>query len=158
MKNVLPLFFFILSFNSYAQVNPVMPPEATSFYNGAMQKIKPELKAIIEKNANKLKGRIVNIDSLSVELHKDSFLKNRNKDDLQAIVILIMVQISKNADADLKNLVIHMYKKRDQNDITNSQENMVENILANKRQIAENVSSVMEKLPGLTPTLIDELK
>jgi hypothetical protein len=35
---------------------------------------------------------------------------------------------------------------------------MVENILANKRQIAENVSSVMEKLPGLTPTLIDELK
>jgi hypothetical protein len=140
-----------------------MPAEATSFYNSAMQKIKPELKNTIEKNANKLKGRIVNIDSLSVELHKDRFLKNSNQEDLKAIVVLIMVQISKNADADLKNMVIHMHKNPDQNEnrnssVNGSQENMIENILANKRQIAENVSSVMEKLPGLTQTLIDELK
>jgi hypothetical protein len=140
-----------------------MPAEATSFYNSAMQKIKPELKNTIEKNANKLKGRIVNIDSLSVELHKDRFLKNSNQEDLKAIVVLIMVQISKNADADLKNMVIHMHKNPDQNENRNSsvngrQENMIENILANKRQIAENVSSVMEKLPDLTQTLIDELK
>lgn len=163
MKNLLLLFLIILTYKSYAQVNSVMPAEATSFYNSAMQKIKPELKNTIEKNANKLKGRIVNIDSLSVELHKDRFLKNSNQEDLKAIVVLIMVQISKNADADLKNMVIHMHKNPDQNENRNSsvngrQENMIENILANKRQIAENVSSVMEKLPGLTQTLIDELK
>lgn len=163
MKNLLLLFLIILTYKSYAQVNSVMPAEATSFYNSAMQKIKPDLKNTIEKNANKLKGRIVNIDSLSVELHKDRFLKNSNQEDLKAIVVLIMVQISKNADADLKNMVIHMPKNPDQNENRNSsvngrQENMIENILANKRQIAENVSSVMEKLPGLTQTLIDELK
>lgn len=163
MKNLLLLFLIILTYKSYAQVNSVMPAEATSFYNSAMQKIKPELKNTIEKNANKLKGRIVNIDSLSVELHKDRFLKNSNQEDLKAIVVLIMVQISKNADADLKNMVIHMHKNPDQNEnrnssVNGSQENMIENILANKRQIAENVSSVMEKLPGLTQTLIDELK
>ncbi|HXR84017.1 MAG TPA: hypothetical protein VN722_06900 [Hanamia sp.] len=163
MKNLLLLFFFALSYNSYAQVNSVMPAEATSFYNSAMQKIKPELKATIEKNANKLKGRIVNIDSLSAELRKDSFLKNSNQDDLHAIVILIMVQISRNADADLKNLVIHMHKKNDQAPKTNStvnesSGNMVESILANKRLIAENVSSVMEKLPATPETLIDQLK
>ncbi|MGN6194591.1 MAG: hypothetical protein ACTHOB_06610 [Ginsengibacter sp.] len=163
MKNLLLLFLIILTYKSYAQVNSVMPAEATSFYNSAMQKIKPDLKNTIEKNANKLKGRIVNIDSLSVELHKDRFLKNSNQEDLKAIVVLIMVQISKNADADLKNMVIHMPKNPDQNENRNSsvngrQENMIENILANKRQIAENVSSVMEKLPDLTQTLIDELK
>jgi hypothetical protein len=163
MKNLLLLFFFALSHNSYAQLNSVMPAEATSFYNSAMQKIKPELKTIIEKNANKLKGRTINIDSLAIELRKDTFLKNSNENDLQAIVVLIMVQISKNADADLKNLVIHMHKKTGQNDNTNSSikessENMVENILANKRQIAENVSSVIEKMPGLTQSLKDELK
>jgi len=33
-----------------------------------------------------------------------------------------------------------------------------EKIISNKRQIAENVSSVMKKLPGTPETLIDELR
>lgn len=163
MKNLLPLFFFAVTVNSYAQVNAVMPPEATSFYNSAMQKLKPELKTTIEKNANKLKGRNVDIDSLSIELHKSAYLKNSNEYDLHAIVVLIMVQISKDADADLKNLVIHMHRTNEQNNKTNlhineTSENKVESILANKRQIAENVSLVMEKHPDLPQTFINKLK
>ena len=91
MKNLLPLFFLGFIFPAFAQVNSVLPAEANTFYNTAMQSIKPEIKSIIEKNANKLKGRNIDTDSLLNELHKNGLLKNDGQDDLQALIVLIMV-------------------------------------------------------------------
>ncbi len=71
-------------------------------------RIKPGIKNLIEKNANKLTLRKVNIDSLIKELHKNPLLKKGNEKDLEAITILILVQVSKNADNELKDIVIHM--------------------------------------------------
>lgn len=104
MKNLLPFIFCGLSFGSYSQVNTVMPPEADIFYNNAIKTIKPQIKNTIEKNASNLKGRRVNTDSLARNLHLDQSLKNSTGQEIDAIVILIMVRASKNADADLKNL------------------------------------------------------
>jgi hypothetical protein len=140
MKNFLPFIFLGFSFSAFAQVNYTMPQEANTFYNNAMQKLKPAIKNIIEKNAQKLKGRHVNIDSLFTQLQKETALKNSSKENLQAITVLIMVQVSKNADTDLKNLVINMPKNKAGNETGENPENKVATIVANKSMIAESVT------------------
>lgn len=156
MKNLLLLFFLGFIIPGFAQVNSVLPAEANTFYNNAMPSIKPEIKSIIEKNANKLKERNINPDSLLDELHKDQRLKNFNRDNLEALAVLIMVHVSKNADADLKNLVISMHQKQIEkpaDEISTENTNpalKVQSILANKSQIAEIVSLVMKDLSGTT--------
>lgn len=160
MKNLLPFFFCAFSFCGFAQTNTVMSPEANIFYSNAMSAIKPEIKSIIEKNANNLKGRKVNIDSLSKTLRRDQLLKNASPHDIEAITVLIMVQTSRNADADLKQLVINMPKtdQKANREIEKATQKRVENILANKSHIAESVSSVMKKIVGSQDIVIDNLR
>lgn len=159
MKNLLPFIFCGLSFGSYSQVNTVMPPEADIFYNNAIKTIKPQIKNTIEKNASNLKGRRVNTDSLARNLHLDQSLKNSTGQEIDAIVILIMVRASKNADADLKNLVTHIQKNNDKdNPPGKANSTDVEIILNNKSQIAQNISSLMQKLSGSQDIVIDRLK
>jgi hypothetical protein len=158
MKKILPFFFMSFSSGIFAQVNFSMPPEANNFYDNAMQKIKPALKNIISKNAQNLKGRHVNMDSLFAQLQKEAALRNNNNETLQAITVLIMVQVSKNADADLKNLVINMPKNKTGDAGNDTRENKVADILANKSQIAENVSIAMKKITPTQEIVLDNLK
>lgn len=159
MKNLLPFIFCGLSFGSYSQVNTAMPPEADLFYNNAMQTIKPQIKNTIEKNANNLKDRKVNADSLSRLLRADRALKGRTQQDIEAITILIMVQVSKNADADLKALVVNIQKNHDTDMPANGANSTnVENILNNKSEVAAQVSLLMKKLAGFQDMALDNLK
>lgn len=163
MKNLLHLFFIGFSITSFAQINTAMPPEANTFYSKNMVRIKPPVKSIIEKSANNLNGRNVNIDSLSKVLRKEEFLKNTNQNEIEAIIVLIMVQASRNADEDLKNLVISMHKS-EQNTTSqeerrkNITENKVESILANKSRLAENISLIMKRISGSEGIVIDNLR
>lgn len=154
MKNLLPFLFCLFSFCSIAQVNTVMPPEANTFYSKAMANIKPQIKNIVEKNADVLKGRTINADSLSKALIKNQLLKNATPQDIEAIGVLIMVQASKNADADLKDLVINMNKNEREK---NAPDNKVESILENKSKIAENVSILMKRISGTQDVVINNL-
>ncbi|MGN6530232.1 MAG: hypothetical protein ACTHK0_00585 [Ginsengibacter sp.] len=158
MKTFLPVIFFGLSFSTSAQVNYTMPQEANTFYNNAMQKIKPDIVNIITKNAQNLKGRHVNMDSLFTQLQKETVLKNTSKESLQAITVLIMVQVSKNADADLKNLVMNLSKNKTRDSINETSENKVASILANKSQIAESVSMALKRMPTAQEIVLDNLK
>lgn len=140
-----------------------MPQEANAFYRKAMPTIKSGIKNIIEKNAVSLKGRLVNIDSLTRSLAKASLLKHATHQDIDAIAVLIMVQISINADADLKNLVIHIAKSDSPQNPANetgesSSEKKVEKILTNKSLIAENVSLVMKRISGAQDIVINNLR
>jgi|SRR6185312_2816343 len=155
MKNLLPFLFCLFSFCSIAQVNTVMPPEANTFYSKAMANIKPQIKNIVEKNAGVLKGRTINADSLSKALIKNQLLKNATPQDIEAIGVLIMVQASKNADADLKDLVINMNKNEREK---NAPDNKVESILENKSKIAENVSILMKRISGTQDVVINNLR
>ena len=158
MKKFLPLLFLASSFDASAQVNFSMPPEANSFYNNAMQKIKPVIKNIIIRNAQNLKGRQVNTDSLFTQLQKETVLKNSSKENLQAVTLLIMIQVSKNADADLKNLVINMPKSSMPNETAENAQSKVASILANKSEIAESVSIAMKRILPTQEALLDKLK
>lgn len=159
MKNFLPLIFYSLSLAGYSQVNSAMPPEADLFYNHAMQTVKPEIKSTIEKNANNLKNRIIDTDSLSDFLSSDHTLKDITQKGRVAIAILIMVQTYKNADADLKDMVLNRQKDSDKSlSKDNPHSASVENILNNKSQIAANVSVLMRKLGSSRDLALDNLK
>ncbi len=156
MKKILPFLFSGFSFSAFGQVNFSMPPEANAFYNNAMQKITPAIKNIILRNAQNLKGRQINMDSLFTRLQKETVLKNSGQDNVQAVTVLVMIQVSKNADADLKNLVINMPKNRANE--TEDPEIKVAAILANKSQIAESVSIAMKKITPGQEILLSNLK
>lgn len=159
MKNLLPFLFCLFSFCTIAQIKTVMPPEANTFYLKAMANIKPQIKNIIEKNANGLKGKTINTDSLSKALIKNEFLKNASPQDIEAIGVLIMVQTSRNADADLKDIVINMRKnERGKNSDNSEAGNKVESILENKSRIAENVSALMKRISGTQDVVINNLR
>ncbi|HET7117985.1 MAG TPA: hypothetical protein VFI29_15925 [Hanamia sp.] len=159
MKNLLPILFCSFSFCSFAQVNTVMPQEANSFYNRAMHEIKPQVKSIIEKNAIALRGRTVNVDSLSKQIAKEKVLKGATRQDVEAIAVLIMVQISLNADSDLKNMVINMRNNDNENKADRkSTQDRVDRIMAHKSEIAENVSLVMKRISGAQDIVINNLR
>lgn len=159
MKNFLPLIFYSLSLAGYSQVNSAMPPEADLFYDYAMQTVKPEIKSTIEKNANNLKNRIIDADSLSGFLGSDQTLKSITQKGIEAIAILIMVQTYKNADADLKDIVLNMQKDSDKSlSKDNPHSAIVEIILNNKSRIAANVSVLLQKLGSSRNLVLDNLK
>lgn len=161
MKNILPLLFLFFNHPTCAQVNSVMPAEAKAFYQNAMESIKPGIKNLIEKNANKLTRHRVNVDSLIKELHKIPLLREGNEKDLEAITVLILVQASKNADADLKDLVIHMRhsnseKKNEEED--ENCKNTAALIVENKSEMAQSISIMMKKLSGSAEMVMDKFK
>ena len=161
MKNILPLFLLFFTNHIFAQVNSVMPSQANAFYENAMPAIKPEIKNIIEKNANKLRGRRINVDSLVKELHKNGHLKPGSENDLEAIAVLILVQTSKYADADLKNIVInlnHTNSKKETEAEKEISKNKAEIILSNKSDIAQSVSFIMKKFPGSPELVMDKFR
>ena len=160
MKNLLLFFFIVFSIQSVGQINAVIPPEANTFYDQAMRTIKPEIKSVIEKNAGSLKGKKINMDSLLKSLRSDRILKKFSQQDLEAVTVLIMVQVSRDADAELKNLVVHMHKDSDAgtDNPGGTSESKVQTILANKSDIAENVALVMKKFPDSPESALINLK
>jgi hypothetical protein len=95
-------------------------------------------------------------DSLTNALKKDPLLKGINQHSLEAITVLIMVQASKNADEDLKNLVIKIREANDQNSTEISKGTEV--IIDHKSQIAETVADVMKKIPFSQQNTINNLR
>ncbi len=154
MKNLLLIIFCGFSFCSFAQVHSAMPPEASLFYTNAMNSIKPAIKSLIETDAHKLKNRNINADSLNNKLKNDPLLKGMKQHDIEAVGVLIMVQASKNADAELKNLVMNMHKTNEQN----SAENETEMILEHKSKIAEAIAVSMKKISPSEESVINNLK
>jgi hypothetical protein len=161
MKNILPLLLLFLSHFTFAQVNSILPSEANIFYQNAMPTVKPQIKTLIEKNANKLTGHSINVDSLIKELYKNPLFKNGNEKDLVAITVLILVQASKNADNELKDLVIHMRRSdldnKGETDNENSKNNAAQ-LVENKSEIAQSVSQIMKKISGSIEMVMDKFK
>ena len=101
----------------------------------------------------------MNPDSLSSVLRADRALKGRTQQDIEAITILIMIQVSKNADADLKELVMNIQKNNSKDSSANNADSInVENILNNKSEIAAKVSLLMKKLSISQNIVLDHLR
>ena len=147
------LFFTFCGFSLYGfgQVNFIMPPEADIFYTKAISTIKPSIKSVIERKAVSLKNLNVNSDSLTAALKSDPLLKGVNQPSLEIITVLIMVQISKNADEELKTLVMKVRKADEQS--SNEIAKGSELIIGRKSRIAETVTAAMKKVSFQENTL-----
>lgn len=157
MKNLLPFLFLLFAPHVFSQVNAVLPSEAKTFYENAMLRVNPEIKHLIEKNANKLTGHKINVDSLERELKKSFLLKGRNESEIQAIAILILVQASKNADNNLKEMVIH--KKQSNPESENEKDKTyASQLVENKSEIAQTVLLMMKKLSGTQEMVMEKFK
>lgn len=98
-----------------AQMHNAFPPQAAEFYNRAMPKIKAEIANYISNTAASVKGNNVDSDSLCREIKKTPHLKNINDRGCKAIVLLILVRCSMNADASLKKMVLKVQQSEDSN-------------------------------------------
>ncbi len=181
MKNLLLLAFSTLFLvNSNAQVTTIMPPDANTFYNNSMPLLRPAVKNIVLQTAKSMKNRRANSDSLSKTLRVNSILKGMRSNDIEGIVVLIMVQASKDADADLKNMVMGISRQNEQksenrpfaqpvsddmDDKAGSKNNeqemqnlRLQMIMDRKSKMAEEVSYVMKKISGTQQNIINNLK
>ena len=136
MKNLLFFAFFTLllfSKNLIAQVSKVIPPDADDFYNQSMP------------------------------LLRDITLKGISNNDIEGVIVLIMVQASKGADADLKRMVFEISRKNDQKKESQEEINKIQNlklqlIIDRKSDMAEEVSYAMKKISGTQQNIINNLK
>lgn len=172
MKQVLVLVFsgFLFSLPIYAQVPAAMPPEADQFYNEAMPVVKEQVKNLIMKTAASLKNRNANADSLYKVLRTSSALKNLSEDQLKGLTALIMVQASKNADDDLKKMVLSMNNRNDKatqktqpqsgnpTSAEDEKQLLLEMIMQHKSRIAEEVSLVIKTISANKIDIISHLR
>lgn len=152
MKNL--LFFCLLTFlfskTINAQVSKTMPADANEFYSKSMPLLRPQVKKIVVQTAENIKHSKINADSLSRVLNKNSALKGMRNKDIEGITVLIMVQASKDADADLKKMVLEISRQNSQdNAMTNqndAQNSKLQTIIDRKSGMAEEISYVMKKI------------
>ncbi len=159
MRNFVLLLFAAFQNKGFSQVPMAMPPEADAFYNKAMPNIKPRLKTIIVSEAKLLKNTRPNGDSLFNVLHTSAAFKNIIDRDLHAITTLIMVQASKDADEDLKKMVIAMRNGQATPSESEDEKKLrLELISRRKSEIAEQVSLVIQGITDSREMIIENLK
>ena len=79
-----------------------MPADAYSFYDNSMPVLRPQVKNIVLQTAKAMENRKANADSLLQVLRANTALKSKSNNDIEGIIVLIMVQASKDADARFK--------------------------------------------------------
>ncbi len=110
MKYSILLTFCMWTLCSFGQVNGSMLPEASIFYNKAIDIISPEIKKVVLVNSLIVRERKLETEQLLLELHQEPRLRKFKKPDLEWIAILVLVQASKNADDELKKKVVELRK------------------------------------------------
>jgi hypothetical protein len=181
-KNLLLFPFFIcLVKNLDAQVPTAMPADAATFYINAMPAIRHQVKDIVLHTASAIKHRKTNADSLSQRLRTNKILKGMNNNDIDGITVLIMVQASKDADADLKLMVLgisHRVEQKQQQgsamqtvsvdnaenkdrsieEINDMQKAELKMIMERKSRMAEEISNAMKNISDTQQNIINHLK
>ena len=152
MKNLLffALLTFIFSKTINAQISKTMPADADEFYKKSMPLLRPPVKKIVLQTAQNIKHIKINADSLSRILNKNSALKGMSNKDIAGITVLIMVQASKDADADLKQMVLEINRQNDKDNVMTNQNDAqnakLQTIIDRKSGMAEEISYVMKKI------------
>ncbi|MGZ4049394.1 MAG: hypothetical protein ACXVNN_08520, partial [Bacteroidia bacterium] len=140
-----------------------IPTEADDFYKKSMPLLRPQVKNIVLKTAKAIKNREINADSLVHALKTNKSLKGMSNNNIEGIIVLIIVQASKDADADLKSMVLEISRKNeqkenDQDEVNETQNLRLQMIMNRKSDMAEEVSSVMKKISGTQQNIINNLK
>lgn len=179
MKNLL---FFALCIVFYSksisgQVAKVIPPEANAFYSKSMPLLRTPVRNIVLSTARAIEDRKINADSLTRDLKANTALKGMSNNDIEGIIVLIMVQASREADANLKKMVLEISRSNDQKKQTTSYSERTDNnqnkrkddideiqnlklqmIMDRKSDMAQEVNYAMKKISSTQQTIINNLK
>jgi hypothetical protein len=177
MKNLfLFAFFTVLSTKcTTAQVSKVMPEDADHFYNTSMPLLRPVIKTVVTQSAKAIENRKINTDSLSVALRRNYSLKGMGNNEIEGIIILIMVQVSRDADADLKRMVLEISRNNNQKNAATAlarssaqkdslaetsciQHLKLKMIIERKSDIAEEIGDAMKKIAAPHQDIINNLR
>jgi hypothetical protein len=156
MKNLLILAFIAFSINSSAQTPVAMPADAYTFYNNAMPVLRQQIKTIVIHTANALKNRRPNSDSLKKRLNENPALNKMSNNEIDGITLLIMVQVSKNVDSDLKQMVLSMNKSNESTE--EIKQIKLQLIMDRKSDISQETNNVMKKFSASEESIINSLK
>lgn len=153
MKYSLLLTLCLWTMCGFTQVNSSMPPEATIFYNKAIEIIRPEIKKLIHTSALDCKKEKPDASLLIARLKRELILKKLNQADIKGIAVLVMVQASKNTDEELKKLVQALRNNPGQASMDETKK------LADfKSFLAENINQLMDKSSISPESVINHLK
>jgi hypothetical protein len=161
-----------------AQVSKRMPPDAIVFYDKATTIIKPRLKNFITSKSITLGDHNANADSLKKKFRNEIQLKTMNNNDINAIIIIVFVQAYRQADDELKHLVMAISRGNYNNkngqatvrsvsaktktfseeEIKDMENQKIQMIIDKKNQIAQETDYLMNSISGLLPDIINHLK
>jgi hypothetical protein len=96
-------------------------------------------------------------------LNANTTLKGMSKNNIEGIIVLIMVQASKDADIDLKKMVLEIGRDNEQKEEARDEMNETQNlklqmIMDHKSAMAEEVSYTMKKISASQQDIITNLK
>ncbi len=156
MKKFLLSLCIVVAHYSQAQVHTAMPPDANVFYDKAMPLIKSSLKNLIVQAAVVIKSRRANADSLFTALHNNPLLKGMSDENIAGVTTLIIVQASKDADEDLKKMVLSMRDDKgasrtgnasqSREDINEQKHMALQLILTRKSNMADEINFIWQKI------------
>ncbi len=153
MKYSFLIIFCLWSFYSSGQLISSMPPEASIFYNKAINSISPEIKKLVLAKSLKIKDRKTELAQLLTELNKEPLLQKLSKADMEWIGILIMVQASKNTDDALKKKVVEL-RKRQSEEVMDE----IKRLTELKSFLAANTTRLLEKTTISQENALNNLK
>jgi hypothetical protein len=161
-----------------AQVSKTVPPDAIAFYDKVITIIKPQLKIFINRKSITLRDHNANADSLKKKFRNEILLKTMNNNDIDGIIVIVLVQAYRQADDDLKRLVMAISRgnynyKNGQNtarpvsvgsksfteeDLKQIENQKIQLIIDKKNQIAQEADYLINRISGLLPDIINHLK
>lgn len=153
MKFSILFIFCLWTFHSFGQLNSSMPPEASIFYNKAIDVISPEIRNLVLVKSLKMKDSKIEAEQLLTELNKESRLRKLKKADLDWIAILIMVQASKNADDEIKRKVVELRKNPGEEGI-----DAIKRLSEFKSFLANNTTQLLENTTISQENALNNLK
>lgn len=153
MKYSILITFCLWTFCSFGQLNSSMPPEASIFYNKAIDNISLEIKKVVLVNSLKIKDRKIEVEQLLLELNKEPRLRKLKKADLDWIAILIMVQASRNTDDELKRKVVELRKNPGQEGMDE-----IKSLSEFKSFLANNTTQLLERTTISQENALNNLK
>lgn len=153
MKTLLLLWVFSVSGVCYSQVNDALLPEAKLFYQKANEQVRPEIRNLVNNISQELRDSDVNPDSLLLQLKKEKTLAQMDRNALDGVLLMILVKSSYDADAELKQLAMHMPKEKKKDGY-----NLMAPIINRKSKIAREANALIEKYSGSRSLVLEALQ
>jgi hypothetical protein len=111
MKLILYTLLLLGPLQSRAQELFSVPADAEAFYKKAMPAINVKYRQLVQQIATQLKGKDIIADSIATTLRNSGNIIKLGNADIDALVVLVMMEASKDSQEELKSVMMEMKRK-----------------------------------------------